>query len=261
FSVVVTTDRDAEAAQRIGREMCAMAWARRAGMTTRFEPLAQSIARAKALTARPVLLVDHADNCNSGGSQDTMEVIAEALAQGLEEIAAGPICDPAAVALMVAAGIGARVEVAVGGKHGIPAIGRPGRPLRLSGVVRKIADGRFTVEGPVFTGMRATLGRTVLLDTGPLLLVVSEGRMEPLDLGMFRCVGIEPVAQRFLIIKSKVQYRPTFGAMAKRVVLCNGVGAASADFGLFRFARLRRPIYPLDADAEYAACSLPNSPL
>lgn len=249
FSVIVTTDGDPDAARRIGRHMCDLAWARRAGFTARFEPLAQSIGRAKSLAGRPVLLVDHADNCNSGGSQDTMEVIAEALAQGLEEIAAGPISDPEAVAAMVAAGIGARVEVAVGGKYGIPAIGRSGRQLQLSGVVRNIAEGRFTVSGPVFTGMQATLGRTVLLDTGPLLLVVSEGRMEPLDLGIFRCVGIEPLMQRFLIIKSKVQYKPTFGAIAKHIILCNGAGAASADLGLFRFTKLRRPIHPLDLEA------------
>ncbi len=47
------------------------------GMKVICEPLADSIARAKAMTDFPVVLVDHADNCNSGGSQDT--TVAEAM--------------------------------------------------------------------------------------------------------------------------------------------------------------------------------------
>ena len=78
--------------------------------------LAQSIARAKAMTEFPVLIVDHADNCNSGGSQDTMTVIGEALRQGLTGIAAGPILDPEAVATLVEAGVGSTVRLAVEGR-------------------------------------------------------------------------------------------------------------------------------------------------
>ncbi|MFX6759834.1 MlrC C-terminal domain-containing protein, partial [Acinetobacter baumannii] len=81
------------------------------------------IGRAAAITEGPVLLVDHADNCNSGGTQDGMDVIAEALNQGLDGIAAGPIADPEAVAAMIAAGIGATVALAIGGKTDFSAIG------------------------------------------------------------------------------------------------------------------------------------------
>jgi microcystin degradation protein MlrC len=50
------------------------------------------------------------------------------------------------------------------------------------------------VRGPVFTGQQVALGRTAVLDTGRLKLVVSESRCEPLDLATFRFVGIEPYA-------------------------------------------------------------------
>ena len=78
-------------------------------------------------------------------------------------------------------------------------------------------------------------------------LVVSEGRCEPLDLAMFRFVGIEPTEQRYVIIKSKIQYRPTFGAVASHVLDCNGAGFASLDHTKFRFERITRPLYPIDA--------------
>ena len=39
--------------------------------------------------------------------------------------------------------------------------------------------------------------------------------------------------------------------LAAGVVECDGVGVASSDYSLFRFRRLRRPIFPIDADARF----------
>ena len=51
----------------------------------------------------------------------------------------------------------------MGGKTDLPAIGQPGQPLRLEGRIRCITDGRFTVTGPMFTGVQIHMGRTVVL--------------------------------------------------------------------------------------------------
>ena len=174
-----------------------------------------------------------------------MTVIAEALRQGLDDIAAGPICDPEVVAQMVEAGVGATVTLPIGGKVKSASVATDG-PLTLTGTVRTISDGRFVVRGPVFTGTRVALGRTVVLDIGALQLIVSEGRTEPLDLAQFRFVGIEPTQKRYVVVKLKMQYRPTFGAMAKHVVECNGTGVSSMDLSQFAFKRVRRPVFPLD---------------
>lgn len=98
----------------------------------------------------------------------------------------------------------------------------------------------------MFTGQQVALGRTAVLDTGRMKLVVSENRCEPLDLAMFRFVGIEPTAQRVLIIKSKIQYSPTFGAIAAHVLDCNGAGFASLDHTRFRYRAIPRPLHPFD---------------
>lgn len=249
LSIVSMTDGDPDKARDICSAIADQAWSRRAEFTVEFEPLEESIARAGQAREWPVLLVDHADNCNTGGTQDTMAVIAEALRQNLTGIAAGPICDPEAVARMIEAGIGARVTLPVGGKVATDCLAA--EPLELTGTVRTISDGRYVVSGPVFTGAKIELGRTVVLDTGDLELVVSEGRCEPLDLRMFRFVGIEPTEKKFVIIKSKMQYRPTFGAMAKQVIECNGTGVATMDLTKFTFSRLpSATTYPLADLAE-----------
>lgn len=210
------------------------------------------MAHAKTLEGGPIILLDMADNCNSGGTLDGMALVREALDQGLEDVLAGPIYDPEVVAALVEAGIGAEITLPVGGKFDLPAMDRGGEPLILTGRVTRISAGRFTVRGPVFTGMQVDLGRTAVLDTGALEIVVCEGRIEPLDLDMFRFLGIDPLAKRYIVLKSKIQYRPTFGAAAAHVVECNAVGVASADIAQFPYKSLTRPIYPLDADADYA---------
>jgi microcystin degradation protein MlrC len=245
MSVVTMTDGSVEQAKKICHEICTLAWERRHAFKLDFEPLEKSIARAKSAAGGPVLLVDLADNCNSGAGQDTMTVIEEALRQGLEDIAAGPICDPVAVQGLIEAGIGSVVTLPIGNKLRSREQA-PQAPLVLTGRVKTISDGRFVIRGPVFTGTKVALGRTAVLDTGKLTLIVSERRTEPLDLAMFRIAAIEPTDHRYIIIKSKMNYRPTYGAMAKHVIECNGTGSASPDLNTFQFRKIRRPIFPLD---------------
>ena len=38
--------------------------------------------RAAKLSQGPILLIDHSDNCASGGTQDTMAVVAEVMRAG-----------------------------------------------------------------------------------------------------------------------------------------------------------------------------------
>ncbi len=246
MSVVAMTDGDQARARAICDTIRRAAWDRRDAFQMAFEPLDVTMRRAAALAAGPVLLVDHADNCNSGGTQDSMDVIAAALRHGLDSITAGPIADPEAARHLVEAGVGAEVELPVGGCTDLTEVGGSCGPLVLRGRVTRVSDGRFTVRGPVFTGQQVALGRTAVLDTGRLKLVVSEGRCEPLDLAMFRFVGIEPADQRYLIIKSKIQYRPTFGAIASHVLDCNGAGFASLDHTRFRYQKITRPLHPFD---------------
>ena len=99
------------------------------------------------------------------------------------------------------------------------------------------------------TGTTINMGRTVVLDTGKVEIVVCEGHTEPFDLGSFRSVGIEPTDRRYVMLKSRVHYRAGFAPIAKHIVECDGVGVTSSDMSLFKFEKVRRPIYPLDADA------------
>ena len=249
ISAVVVANGDRAAAQKACDAILDAAWRRKEDFVYRGRPLDEALAEAKRLgdsSGGPVLLLDHADNCASGATQDTMHVLAAALRLGMSGIAVGPIRDAEAVACMVEAGIGSRVTLPIGGKVDMPAIGRKGEPLQLSGIVRNITDGEYTITGPQFNGMRCYMGRTAVLDTGRAQIVVTERNQEPWDRGVFESVGIRPERQRYLLLKSRMYFRPVFLPIAKGAVLCDGVGVASSDWAQFSYRNVRRPIYPLD---------------
>jgi microcystin degradation protein MlrC len=245
-SAVVVADGDAELAQRYCDELLDMAWQRRHEFVYRPEPLERSIARAKELHARPVVLLDHYDNCASGGTMDTMAVLGAILDAGLEDVAAFAVCDPQAVRQMREAGSGARVTLSLGGKTDMPSLGRKGEPREVTGTVKRITDGLYRNEGPMGRGELMDMGATAVLESRGVEIVVVSRQVEPYDIAAWRHLGIDPAAKRYVMLKSRVHWRAGLGDIAKAVVECAGVGVCTSDYSQLNFRRVRRPVYPLD---------------
>lgn len=255
ISVIAVADGDAAAADRAADDIAAQIWRDRDGFVYRSEPLQESLARAREMAhgqTRPVLLLDHGDNCNSGGTCDTTAVLEAALAQGMEGILAGPLCDPQAVAQLIQAGEGAQVSVAVGNKRSLAHLGIHAQPLVLHGTVRAITDGQYRISGPTYTGMLCHMGRTAVLDAGGVCLVLCERPHEPWDLGVFESVGQDPRRARYLLLKSRMYCRPVFVPISAGLVECDSPGATTSDYTIFPYRKRARPLYPLEA-ADYGA--------
>jgi microcystin degradation protein MlrC len=252
---IVTVGRSRGEAQRAADELARLAWQQRDGFVYRSEPLADSVARARSMRqpGRPVLLLDHGDNVMSGGTCDTTALLEECLRQGMGGTGVGPLADAQTVAQAFAAGVGARIRVGLGNKvrQGLPV--PQAAPLACDVTVRSLGDGRFRISGPIYTGETWTMGRTAVLEHQAFTAVVSERPMEPLDLAVFESVGVEPRGFDFLLLKSRMYCRPTFVPIAAGLVECDSRGVCSSDYGLFRFDKLRRPIYPLDPQATFGA--------
>ncbi len=246
LSAVVVTDDDPDAAQKLCDELLDAAWRDRAAWVYQIEPLADSMARAKAATGGPVILLDHYDNAASGGTMDTMTVLGAILDAGLEDVAVFAIHDPEAVRTMIAAGVGATLTVMLGGKTDMPAIGQPGEPREVSGMVKTISLGQYRNRGPASKGLLMDMGPTVVLDTGTVEIVVISRQTEPNDLACFLSLGIDPAARKYLMLKSRVHYRAGFGPIASEVIECAGTGVCTSDYDQLTFKNVRRPIYPLD---------------
>ena len=251
LSAVVVTDGNAAAAQRLVARLLDAAWAARQSFTFQTEPLADSVARAKALDG-PVVMLDHCDNSASGGTMDTTTVLAEIMRQGLEDVVFFGIYDPDAVQAAMRAGVGAMVELRIGGRMQMPSVPGNNEPLLVCGRVRTLSAGYFVSESPMRAGVAVTMGPMAVLDTGKVEIVLICRHTEPSDLGLFKVVGIDPAKKRYVAIKSRVHWRADLGSLAKHVIECNGLGVCTSDYGILNFERVRRPIYPLDLINERA---------
>lgn len=252
LSGVVVADGNRDEAERLLFDLMRELWEKRADFIFQVEPVEISVAAAKAMGRGegPVMLVDHGDNTGSGGNQDVMSVLAEVMRQGLDNVCAGPFCDPAAVATLIDAGVGATVTIELGGKVDMPAMSLKGQPLTVTGTIRRITDGTFTITGPMFTGVRMNIGRTVVLDTGTVEIVVSEGRFEPFDQGCFTHAGIDPAKKDYVLIKSRQHFRAGFESIAREIVMVSGPGTCTSDYALFPWKNVRQPLFPLDPRAS-----------
>jgi microcystin degradation protein MlrC len=249
-SAAVVTDGDAAKAREWCDELLDMAWDAREKFVYEVEPLEKSLLRAKEMRNGPVMLLDHYDNCASGGTMDTMAVLGAILEAGLEDVAAFAVFDPQAVEQMKRAGVGARVTIPLGGKLEMPALGLKGKPLRVTGNVRRIVSGIYRNEGPMARGELADLGTAAVLDTGNVEIAVISRHVEPHDIGSFKALGIDPAAKRYVMLKSRVHWRAGLGPLAKAVVECAGEGVCTSDYSQLKFRRVRRPVYPLDPETR-----------
>ena len=248
ISVVTIADGDARRAQEWADRIASRNWELREDCIYKGEPLSDAVSRAKALEdgPGPIILLDHADNVGSGGTQDVMTAIAEVMRQGLKDVAVGAVWDAEAVAAMQRAGVGATVTLSLGGKTDMPSIGLKGKPLKVTGKVKVLTDGEWIVRGPMYHGVKVMMGPTAVLDTGSMEIVIVSRHHEPWDRGVFTSVGIDPAHKRYLLLKSRIHYRAGFAALARHTLTLDGEGVTTSDNRLLNYRNVRRPSYPLD---------------
>jgi microcystin degradation protein MlrC len=251
LSAVVVTDGDRELAERLRDELLDRAWVEREAFVYQLEPLAQSIARAAALPPPapgegPIVLLDHYDNCASGGTMDATVVLKAILDAGLDNVAVFAVYDPDAVRQAIAAGIGAEVTLSVGGKLEMPQIPAESPKLSVTGRVKTISSGHFRNKGPMGRGVAMDMGPSVVIDTGKVEIALISRHVEPSDLNCLLSLGIDPMQKRYVMLKSRIHWRAGLGKVAKAVVECAEVGVCTSDYGQLSFKNVRRPIYPLD---------------
>ena len=254
LSAVVVTDNNPADAQAMVDELLGLAWRAREKFMFDIEPLETSVARAKTLGqdgALPVVLLDHYDNCASGGTMDTTETLREILRQGLEDVVFFGIHDPEAVDQAIAAGVGATVTLTIGAKLPMPALPVASTPLTVTGTIQTISSGSFRLKGGLTPGLRIFMGRTAVLDTGKVQIVLLSRHIEPTACEMLQVLGIDPAKKKYVAIKSRVHWRADIGRIAREIVECAGVGVCTSDYGQLTFRKVRRPVFPLDPDPRW----------
>ncbi len=248
FSVVVTADGDLALARETAETIARQAWEMKAGFLSNPVSPQEAVAEAMRQPEGPITVVDIADNPYTGGPGDGPELVRMLVEMGAKNSAFASIADPEVVRAAIGAGVGSRISVLLGGKtdqlHG--------KPFMLKDAyIKTITDGVFVNRGPMNTNVVSEIGKTVLLVCGEVSIIVAEKRISPTDLEIFRFIGIEPTRKFIIGLKGKGHFRASFEPISKRVILSEGPGITGSQLQRLKHAKVRRPIFPLDADASY----------
>src|SRR6202521_1279777 len=185
--------------------------------------------------SKPIVIADTQDNPGAGGDSDTTGMLRALVRNGATKAAIGVIVDPESAQAAHAAGPGAVIRLALGGKSGIPG----DAPYQETFIVERLSDGLFTAPGPYFGGSNMNLGPSASLRIGGVRVVVAPRKAQLADQAMFRYVGIEPTEQSILVNKSSVHFRADFEPIAEKIIICAAPGAMPADTADLPWTRLR----------------------
>lgn len=184
---------------------------------------------------KPAVIADTQDNPGAGGNGDTPGLLAAMLERQAQDAVLGLLIDADAARQAHEMGEGATADFKLGACSG-----QPGQvPVRGQFKVLKLGDGKFTCTGPMFLGFRMQLGPMALLQSGGVKLVLATYKCQAGDQAMFRHVGIEPVKQRILGLKSSVHFRADFEPISSEIIVAQAPGPSLADPADFPWQKLR----------------------
>lgn len=245
-SVLVTTDADPERAAAIATELATLLWDRRREMTFTNVSPEDAVRDAIGLADGPVILVDVGDNIGGGTTGDGTVLLAELLRQNARD-AVVVIADPAAAAMAIVVGPGGIFDGLVGGKVDT----LHGDPVRLTGNVRLISDGRWIHEGPENAGVLVESGPTAVVQSGGVTVVLTSTKIAPGDQQQLKSVGIWPDRQHIIVVKAAIRWKGGYEPIARHVRYVDTPGLGATDLTRFDFRNLTRPIYPLDQYGDW----------
>ena len=237
--VIVMTDDDEAGATREAVRLAEEFWPLRFRMQGKLIALDRAIQQAKTMTG-PVIFTDAADATSSGATGDSNVILAALRQHGYGKRVLAQIVDPAAANAAHMAGVGATIEVTLGGCHD------PGRfsPMTVCAEVTLLSNGRGRLET---MGAALEAGPTAVLTYDPNVTVVVMSRSVSLfDRAMYYSCGLNPRDFDLIVVKSPHTEHHMFDEWADKTFNIDAPGATSANLPTLGHTICARPMFPMD---------------
>jgi microcystin degradation protein MlrC len=242
--IVVVAESDPALAEDTARELGDWVWQHRDELVaplTSLEDALDRIERTGTSTGeKPLVLADMADNTGLGAAGDSTFVIRRLIERGIGAVAISPLWDPVAVTIAFDAGIGATLNMRIGGKLGVSS----GAPLDLEVTVKGLA----TDATQPFGGGTQKLGDVAWLRAGDATddakaidIIVTSERVQAFDPACFSTAGLDPMKPRALVVKSTQHFYAGFAPIA-----CEVLYVATPGCGSMVFAEIEHPLVTAD---------------
>jgi microcystin degradation protein MlrC len=229
-ATAIVTGTDREIITREASRIAQRYWDARAQFEfgVRSGSIDECIAWALEAAESCVFISDSGDNPTAGGAGDTPVFLGRLLANNVESAVVASIADGEAVSVCQAAGVGAEVNLSLGGKLDP----RTSQPLPVAGRVLSIMPGQNT---------------EVVVQIGGVKVILTERRRPYHFIADFQRLGLEPLEHKIVVVK--IGYlEPDLKRAAPLALLALSPGAVDQAIERLPFQRIRRPIYPLDKD-------------
>jgi microcystin degradation protein MlrC len=244
---LVVADDDIEKAAALAESLGREVWSLRNEITPRFLSIDEAAKRVVAHNGTmPLVLADTADNPGLGAGGDATFLIRRFLEIKVGGFAVSPFWDPIATEIAFGAGVGATLDMRLGGKLG-PA---SGTPLDLRVVVKGLAEGKHQLFGDAV----APLGRMAWLRVAStegeeaVDIIVNDYRTQGFSPDCFSAVGLDPASKRALVVKSTQHFHARFAPIAAEVLYVAAPGTGSMDMTAVPYKNVTRLLWPRVAD-------------
>jgi microcystin degradation protein MlrC len=241
------------AARRAALAIARCAWSDRQRYTRRLLSIPEAVAmaqRAAAGAVRPVILADVADNPGGGGRGNTAWLLSALHRAGVPGVVLGVFVDPALAAAAHEAGQGARLHAVFNREES-----EFSERFAADAVVQQVTDGTGVGRRGVAAGKRFNLGPSALLrlDGSGIRVVVGSLRRQLAEPAMLEMHGIDIAAATCVVVKSRGHFRAGFDEFfaPAQVFEVDAPGLTSPVLANFPWKRLPRPVFPLDAGAQW----------
>lgn len=255
ITITVTTRNDPTTAQQVALALAQQAWAERGRHTRALLSVEQAVQLAQHAAdgaAPPVIFSDSGDNPGGGGRGNTAWLLRALHEAQVPGVVLGVFVDPALAAEAHAAGEGAPLHAVFNRVES-----EFSHRFEANAVVETLTDGTAIGRRGTSAGRRFNLGPSALLrlDGSGLRVVVGSLRRQLAEPMMLEMHGIDIATATCVVVKSRGHFRAGFDEFfpAERVFEVDTAGLTSPVLANFTWRRLPRPVWPLDADARWAA--------
>jgi microcystin degradation protein MlrC len=245
-AIIATTDGDPVLAASVAKRAAAWVWDHRQQFRHEDETPESAVRRAGAAAMFPVVINECSDNPGGGTPGDGTHLLRAMLDAGIGDACFAFIADEEVVRQAVAAGVGARIDAHLGGKHD----DLHGTPVRVSGLVRCITDGRLVLRA-MLSGTILELGPSCRLTVDGVDVVVMSKPFQTIDPEVFVMHGIDVTRYKVVGLKSSQHFRAGFRDLAAEIITADSPGLTTNRVEVFEHARAGRALWPLDPAARY----------
>ncbi len=239
---IVVTDNDPALAQRCADELTQYLFDHREDFVAELINIDEAIDRALAAEGS-VCLLDMGDNVGGGSAADGT-LIAHRLHERKVVSSFVALNDPDAAKQAFDAGVGATLELTMGGKVD----DMHGPPLTAPVTVRFLGDGMFKETEARHGGRTGfVMGPTAIVETEQgLTIQLTSLRTAPFSLGQLRCCNLDPRKFKILVAKGVNAPVAAYREVCHTMIRVNTAGSTSADMDKFTYHHRRRPLFPLE---------------